>query len=301
MTPLDHYASLALFSRVVQLRSFSAAAREAGIAKSAVSRRIARLEDALGVRLLTRSTRSVTPTAEGLRVHAYASEMVAAAASATGEAGAEEGPMRGLVRVNAPVTFTQLYLAGAVAEFLTKEEAIEVDLQCDDRMVDVVEGGFDLVIRIGRLADSSLVARRIARDRLVVCASPAYLAAHGTPRSTLELSAHECLHYSLVPRAAEWRFRAAMGAASLPTHGRFSTSNGTVLARAAMAGLGLAVLPSFMVAADVREGRLVLVLEGQRRAEIGVYAVTATRRHVPARVRRLVEHLARTFGRMTWL
>ena len=301
MTPLDHYASLALFSRVVQLRSFSAAAREAGIAKSAVSRRIAHLEDALGVRLLTRSTRSVTPTAEGLRVHAHASEMVAAAASATKEAGGEEGPMRGLVRINAPVTFTQLYLATAVAEFLAAEPEIEVDLQCDDRLVDVVEGGFDLVVRIGRLAESSLVARRIARDRLVVCASPAYLAAHGTPRSVLELSAHECLHYSLVPRTAEWRFRAATGAASLPTRGRLSTSNGTVLARAAIAGLGLAVVPSFMVAADVREGRLALVLEGQRRAEIGIFAVTATRRHVPVRVRRLVEHFARSFGRTMWL
>ena len=301
MTPLDHYASLALFSRVVQLRSFSAAAREAGIAKSAVSRRIAHLEDALGVRLLTRSTRSVTPTTEGLRVHAHASGMVAAAASATEEAGGEEGPMRGLVRINAPVTFTQLYLASAVSEFLAIEREIEVDLQCDDRLVDVVEGGFDLVIRIGRLAESSLVARRIARDRLVVCASPAYLAAHGTPRSALELSAHECLHYSLVPRTAEWRFRAATGAASLPTRGRFSTSNGTVLARAAIAGLGLVVVPSFMVAADVREGRLALVLEGQRRAEIGIFAVTASRRHAPARVRRLVEHFARSFGRTMWL
>ena len=301
MTPLDHYASLALFSRVVQLRSFSAAAREAGIAKSAVSRRIARLEDALGVRLLTRSTRSVTPTTEGLRVHAHASEMVAAAASARGEAGGEEGPMRGLVRINAPVTFAQLYLAEVVAEFLVVEAEIEVDLQCDDRLVDVVEGGFDLVIRIGRLAESSLVARRIARDRLVVCASPAYLAANGTPRSVHELSAHECLHYSLVPRAAEWRFRAATGATPLPTRGRFSTSNGTVLARAAIAGLGLAVVPSFMVATDVREGRLALVLEGQRPAAIGVFAVTATRRHAPARVRRLVEHLARSFGRTRWL
>jgi DNA-binding transcriptional LysR family regulator len=227
--------------------------------------------------------------------------MIAAATAATGEAGAEEGPMRGLVRVNAPVSFSQLHLADALAEYLAAEPEIELDLQCDDRLVDVVEGGFDVVIRIGRLADSSLVARRIARDRLVVCASPAYLEAHGTPRSVRELSAHECLHYSLVPRAAEWRFRAATGKAAVPTRGRFSTSNGTVLARAAVAGVGLAVLPSFMVADDVRAGRLALVLEGQRRAEIGVFAVTATRRHVPARVRRLVEHLARTFGRMTWL
>lgn len=301
MTPLDQYASLALFSRVVQLRSFSAAAREAGIAKSAVSRRIGRLEDALGVRLLTRSTRSVTPTVEGLRVHAHAAEMIAAAGAATSEAGAEDGPMRGLVRINAPVSFAQQHLAGALAAFLSAHPEIEVDLQCDDRIVDVIEGGFDLVIRIGRLADSSLVARRIARDRLVVCGSPGYLAARGTPRTVFELQAHECLHYSLVPRAAEWRFRAATGSAPLLTRGRFATSNGTVLARAAVAGLGLAVLPSFMVADDVREGRLALVLEGERRAEIGIFAVTAGRRHAPARVRRLVEHLARAFGRVAWL
>lgn len=300
MTPLEHYASLALFSRVVQLGSFSAAAREAKIAKSAVSRRIRLLEDALGVHLLARTTRKVTPTAEGLRVHAHAAEMIAAATAATGEAGAEQGPMRGLIRVNAPVSFSQLHLVDALAPFLAAQPEIEVDLQCDDRIVDVIEGGFDVVIRVGRLADSSLVARRIGRDRLVVCASPAYLEKHGTPRSAFELEQHACLHYSLVSRAAEWRFR-AKGATDLATRGRFSTSNGTVLARAALNGLGLVVLPSFMIADEVRAGRLVLVLEGERKAEIGIFAVTATRRHVPARTRHLVDHLARAFARKKWL
>jgi DNA-binding transcriptional LysR family regulator len=300
MISLDTYPSLALFARVVHHRSFSAAAREAGIAKSAVSRRVAQLEKALGVRLLQRSTRRISVTDEGLRVYEHCVALVAAGAAAEEVAAGAEGEVRGTLRINAPVTFAQMHLARALAGFLALHPAVEAHLSTDDRFVDVVEGGFDVVIRIGRLADSGLIARKLAGDRLVVCASPAYLGARGEPQSPEELVHHECLHYALVPRAAEWRFRGSHASLAVPTRGRFTTTNGTVLREAALAGLGLVVLPSFMVAREVAAGELRLVLEGARRAAIGVYAVTAHRGHAPPRVRAFLDFAAGHFGARDW-
>lgn len=297
MLTLDDYPSLALFARVVNLRSFSRAAREAGIAKSAVSRRIAKLEETLGLRLLQRSTRTVTVTEEGLRVYEHCARLVSAARAIEEVAGAAPGAVRGTLRINAPLTFAQMHLARALALFMQKHPELEVQLSTDDRMVDVVEGGFDVVIRIGRLSDSSLVARRLARDRLVVCGSPSYLAERGTPERPEDLLNHNCLHYSLVARDAEWRFRRS----PVPTQGSFSASNGTLLREAALAGLGLAVVPSFMVVREVSDGRLRLVLEGARRAEIGIYAITAHRAHSPPRTKAFLEFAVRYFARPEWL
>jgi DNA-binding transcriptional LysR family regulator len=294
--PLEDLASMALFAEVVRQRSFTAAARGAGLQKSAVSRRITALEERLGVRLLTRTTRSLTLTEEGLRYYEHCANLLAAAdAAEEAVAGASTAP-RGPLRVSAPVTLAQMHLADAIAAFLARWPEIAVDLAVDDRVVDVVEGGFDVAVRVTRLADSSLVARKLAADRLVVCASPAYLDARGRPATPADLIGHDCLHYAQVPRAAEWRFRGPRGAYSVPVTGNFTASNGTVLVRAALAGLGLAVVPRFMIAADVDAGRLELVLEGFRRAEIGVYAVFPTRKQLPARTKLFVDHLVRWFG-----
>jgi DNA-binding transcriptional LysR family regulator len=297
MIELDDYASLALFARVVHHSSFSAAAREAGIAKSAVSRRIAKLEETLGVRLLRRSTRSLAVTDDGLRVFEHCATLVSSATAAQEAAEARSGVVRGTLRVNAPVTFAQLYLARAVAAFLPAHTGLEVQLSTDDQLIDVIEGGFDVVVRIGRLADSGLVARRLARDRLVVCAAPSDLATRGEPQRPEDLSSHNCLHYALVERDAEWRFRKAP---SSPTRGNFTTGNGTVLREAAVAGLGIAVLPSFMVVREVQQGHLRLILEGARRAEIGIYAVTAHRSHAPARTRAFLDFLTTYFANPEW-
>jgi DNA-binding transcriptional LysR family regulator len=293
---LDDYPSLALYARVVDHRSFSAAAREAGIAKSAVSRRIAGLEEALGVRLLARTTRALTVTEEGMRVYEHAAALVAAFAAAEDAAG-ERGRVRGNLRVNAPVTFGQMHLVGAVAAFLDRYPETSVELGLDDRIVNVVEGGFEVVIRIGRLPDSGLIARKLLSDRLVICAAPAYLEERGVPATVADLTAHNCLHYALVTRALEWRFRKAGGEFSVPTRGNFAVSDGTALREAALAGVGLAVVPSFIVAQDVREGRLQLVLEGARRAGIGIFAVTPHRSRVPARAKAFTDFLARRLAR----
>lgn len=300
MIPLEDLPSLALFARVVDHRSFSGAAREARIAKSAVSRRIAALERRLGIPLLRRSTRALSVTDDGLRVYEHCAALLAAAGAAEETARARTG-VRGVIQVNAPVTLSQMHLGGAIADFLQRHPEVEVSLFAEDSLVDVIEGGFDVVVRIGRLADSSLRSRRLAADRLVVCGSPQYLARRGVPATPADLVHHDCLHYALVARAAEWRFRVPGGVLSVPTRGRFSSSNGTVLREAALAGVGLTVLPLFMVARDVEAGRLILVLEGARRARIGIYAVSAGRSAVAPRAKALVDHLAQYFSRPRWM
>ena len=291
---------MALFAEVVQQRSFTAAARSVGLAKSAVSKRIALLEERLGVRLLTRTTRKLSLTEEGVRYYEHCAALLAAARAAEESVAGASTEAKGPLRVNAPVTFAQMFLADAVAGFLARYRGIDLHLGTDDRFVDVVEGGFDVVIRISRLADSSLVARRLAADRLVVCGSPAYLDEHGRPGSPAGLIDHNCLHYSLVPRAGEWRFRGDTGPLTVPVAGNLATSDGTVLRRAALAGIGLAVVPFFMVAADVADGRLELVLEGARRAEIGIHAVFASRRQLPVRTKLFLDHLGAWFAAPDW-
>lgn len=296
---LDRLASYALFARVVQLQSFTAAARQSGIAKSAVSTRIRELEDRLGVELLRRTTRKLALTEEGLRFYEHCARVLESAQAADGALAGAGDALRGTIRVSAPVTFAQMHLASALAEFLAAHRDLHVELTTDDRMVDVVADGFDLIVRIGRLEEGSFVARKLAADRLVVCGAPSYLDRRGRPSSPEELVHHDCLHYALVPMRGEWRFRGRRGAVDVPVSGSLTASNGTVLREAAVAGLGLAVLPSFMVANELARGSLELVLEGHRRAELGVFAVTSSRR-LPARTRALVEFLARRFARPPW-
>ena len=298
---LDQLPSLALFARVAQLRSFTAAARQSGIAKSAVSKRIAQLEAAVGVQLLRRTTRKLALTEEGLRFYEHCARLLESARAAHESVATASESLRGVIRVSAAVTFAHMHLAGALAEFLLQHPEVEAQLSADDGLVDVVEGGFDVVVRVGRLpANAGFSARRLASDRLVVCGAPDYLERAGRPRSPDELVRHNCLHYERVPLSGEWRFRGEDGPYSVPVRGSLSSTDGTVLRRAALAGLGLAVLPLFMVVPDLRDGRLELVLEGHRRAEIGIHAVTAHGRRLPRRTRALIDFLARRFSRPGW-
>jgi DNA-binding transcriptional LysR family regulator len=299
--PLEDLVSMALFASVVQHRSFSAAARELGLVKSAVSKRVSQLEERLGVRLLTRTTRKLALTEDGVRYYEHCAALLAAAESAEEAiAGASTEP-RGRLRINAPRGFAQLYLAEALSAFLTRYPQIEVELTVDDKFVDVVEGGFDVVVRITRLRDSSLIARRLSTDRLVVCGSPAYFAEHGRPASPPELIGHNCLHYGLVPIAGEWQFRDANREAySVPVTGNLTCNDGPTLLNAVLAGLGLLVVPSFLVAREVAAGRLELVLEGTRRAEISIYAMFASRRQLPTRTKLLLDHLSTWFAAPDW-
>lgn len=297
---LSSLADLGLFARVVESRSFSAAAERSGIAKSAVSRRIALLERRLGVQLLRRTTRRLYVTPEGARFYEHCAKLLESAREAEASLAGAENEVRGTIRVSAPVTFSEMHLGQALAAFLKRHPEASIRLSAEDRLVDVVGEGFDLVIRISRLKDASFVAKRLATDRLIVVGSPAYLDARGRPQRPEDLVHHDCLHYELVPLAAEWRFRGADGPIAVPVKGSFSATNGSVLREAALAGLGLAVLPSFMVAPDLAAGRLEVVLGGARRAEIGIFGVVASARGLPLRVRALLDHLSRWFADVDW-
>jgi DNA-binding transcriptional LysR family regulator len=215
-------------------------------------------------------------------------------------AGASTDP-RGRVRVNAPVSFSQLFLANALAGFLPAYPEVKVELTSADAYVDVVEGGYDLVIRIGQLTDSSLVARRLSADRLVVVGSPAYFAKHGRPTTPAELVGHNCIHYMVVSIAGEWRFRDANRQPFVvPVSSNLECSDGMTVRQAAIAGIGLGVMPRFMVERAVEEGRLEIVLEGARRAEVGVYAMFASRKQLPARTKVLLDYLSSWFADPDW-
>jgi DNA-binding transcriptional LysR family regulator len=300
--PLEDLVSMALFASVVQHRSFSAAARELGLVKSAVSKRVSQLEQRLGVRLLTRTTRKLALTEDGVRYYEHCAALLSAAEAAEEAIAGASTEARGRLRVNAPRGFAQLYLAESLSAFLTRYPQIEIELTTDDKFVDVVEGGFDIVVRITQLRDaSSLIARRLSADRLVVCGSPAYFAKHGRPATPPELIGHNCLHYGLVPLAGEWQFRDPNRQPySVPVSGNLTCSDGATLTHAVLAGLGLLVVPLFMVARDVAAGRLELVLEGARRAEIGIYAMFASRRQLPTRTKLLLDHLSSWFAADDW-
>lgn len=288
--------TLLVLAHVVESGSFSATAARVGLTKSATSKRIAALESAIGAKLLRRTTRKVVPTAEGLEVYGGAKHMVAAMALAERALDRATSADAGTVRISAPVTFAQMYMAGALASFVDAHPRIHVDLVTDDRFVDVVTGGFDLVIRIGRLPEGAYSVRRLASSPLVVCGSPGYLRQRGTPRTPKDLATHACLRYSLVSAGSEWSFRGA----SAPISGGLSISDGTVLREAAKAGAGLVRLPAFMVAKELASGELVTVLDDHRPRDFGIHAVHADGASLAPRVRALLEHLATTFEDPPW-
>ena len=294
----DDLPTLAVFAEVVERRSFTAAAAAVGWAKSAISRRIALLEKRMGVQLLRRTTRLVSPTEEGLRLYQQCAQLMAAARRANFVLSTADGG--GTVRLTAATAFAQLHLVAGLAEFLRRHPSTVVHLDVSDRTVDLVGDGIDLAIRIGRLADSSLVARRLVSDPVVAVASPAYVEHAGAPRQLSDLGAHVCLRYS-----TEW-----FGGDRLPwvrrtarertADRRLVAGDAIVVCRAAAEGLGIALLPSHVVAADVTAGRLVRLLAQVPLPRVDIWLVHPTHRNMPSRVRSLIEFLVARFRDRAW-
>jgi DNA-binding transcriptional LysR family regulator len=299
----DDILAMVFFARVVEAQSFTGAAAKLGVSKSAVSARVAHLEEQLRVRLLHRTTRRLSLTQEGLALYERCARVVAAADEAAAAAAGVGDTPRGLLRVNAPVAFAQEYLAAPLAAYLERHPSVRIELTLNDRVIDLVDEGIDVAIRVAaHLKGSALVARKLAADRTVLCAAPAYLARKGTPQTAQDLVHHDCLIYSLLKVADEWRFR-ERGSRELfspPLEGRFAAASGAVLRQAALAGMGLAVLPTFMVAADVAAGRLRLVVDSFAGVELGVYAVYPQVQRPPGKVRALVDLLVAHFRTPRW-
>ncbi len=294
---MDRFADIETFVAVVDLGSFSAAAERLGTAKSAVSRRVAQLEGRLGARLLNRTTRRLSLTDAGRALHERAKRILSDLEEAEGEVAHAEAALRGRLKVATPLSFGLLHLGPALEDFLIQHPELEVELDLNDRQVDLVSEGFDLALRIGQLTDSSLIARRISTVRRVTVASPDYLARHGTPQHPGELDRHHGLRYTNVPRQDAWSYVDAQGRPVRPrVPDRLAANNGELLADAAERGLGIAVQPTFMVHEALREGRLRAVLTDWTLAEQGMYLVYPPGRFLSQRVRAFSDHLAGCFG-----
>lgn len=294
---MDMVGAMITFARVVETNSFSEAARRLDMSKSAVSKQVARLEDRLGVRLLNRTTRRISATEVGLALYErcarIAQEVEAAELAVTRH---QEVP-RGQLKINAPVSFGHLQVAPALPEFLDTYPDLSIDLTLNDRFVDLVDEGFDLAIRVARLQDSSLIARRLAPARRATVASPAYLDRHGRPRAPADLGGHRLLAYSYLAGPQEWRFTDSDGATqSIRLEARLLVNNGDAIRSACLAGGGIAVLPTFLIANDLAEGRLVRILPEHDHEFGGIYAIWPHSRHLSPKVRVFVDFLAKRFG-----
>ena len=289
---LDEYRA---FVRVVEHGSFTDAARSLGVSKSFVSKQVSRLEDRLGVRLLNRTTRQVSPTPVGIQFYQRAVSFLTDVDDAEAEAQHTSGSPRGSLRISLPTSFGLQHLSPVIAEFLLENPSVKVDADYSDRKVDVVAEAFDVAVRIGALADSSLVGRKLAQMSLHVVASPAYWDEHGRPAHPKELSDHHALLYRYIAanHTQSWDFRPPKReATSVRVSGRLLTNAGESLRDAAEAGLGIARLPDFLVRDAVAVGRLEPQLEDFRSETSAIWAIFPHNRHVSATVRAFVDFLA---------
>jgi DNA-binding transcriptional LysR family regulator len=289
----DRFEDLRALVAVVSAGGFAAGAQRLGVAKSAVSRRIRELEDRLGARLIDRTTRRIQLTQTGRDFHDRAVELLAGLDEAEEAASSAGGELKGRIRVSAPVSFSTHCLAPAIGPFLERHPAVSLSIDTNDRMVDLIRDNFDIAIRIARLPDSSLVARRLVTIRHVCVASPALLERLGTPQKPEDLSRFPGVTYSNVDEAKYWEF--ADGVVSTVTS-RIGFANGDAVREAAIAGLGVAVLPTFIAHDAVKRGELSIVLAQHMRPPIAMHALHPSGRNQTARARAFIDFLVDAFG-----
>jgi len=298
---MDKFQEMASFVAVVEAGSFVGAADATGLSKAAVSRHVAELEQRLGARLLHRTTRRLSLTDDGQLFFTRAKEMLAAIDEAESEISSRSGEPSGLLRINAPLTFGVLHLAPLWGRFAQLYPKVSLDIELSDRVVDLVEEGYDLAVRITNLPSSQLVSRRLASTRMVACASPQYLALHGTPAHPDELAQHEVISYSYWAARNEWTFTAPDDSLiTVRTHARIHANNGDTCRAAALDHQGIILQPDFLVADDLRRGDLVELLPTYRAMTLGIHAVYPSRKHLPIKTRRLIDFLVEAFAAPVW-
>jgi DNA-binding transcriptional LysR family regulator len=284
------------FVRVVEAGAFARAAERMGVSKSILSRRVARLEDQLGAKLLTRTAQGAHPTDIGQAYFERAANILADLEAAQEVVAEAVTQVAGPIRLSAPLSFGTQYLAPALADFAREYPRVELDVSLDDRKVDLVGGGYDLAVRIGKLKDSALIARRIAPVRAAVLASPDYLAKRGRPETPRDLEQHDLLLYANIGRGNQWRFKVDGRWIQVGGHIRFRADNGELLREAACAGLGIVVLPTFIASPAIQAGKLDVILRDYPLEDAGLHVVMPPGRASTARVRALVDFLAARFG-----
>ena len=290
---MESLTDIAVFVQVVDSGSFTAAAERLEISKSVVSKYVSRLEDRLGARLLNRTTRRLSLTEVGHVFYERSRKGLADIEDAELEVSRMQGTPRGTLRLNTPMSFGIMHIAPGLAEFMRQYPDVTVDMNLNDRIVDVIDEGYDVSIRIAELPDSSLVARRLAPCRHAIVAAPEYLEARGTPRTPAELQDHNIITYRYQESAQEWHFRSADNKASaVPVAGSLTVDNSLAIRAALLAGVGIGRTPTFVVGEDIREGRLVSLLKGSETLEVSIYLVYAQRRHMSPKVRAFLDFMA---------
>jgi DNA-binding transcriptional LysR family regulator len=294
---LDRFQALSVFTKVVELGGFARAADRLGVSTSAVSRQVAELESHLGVRLLNRTTRRLSLTESGAAFLERAVQLLADLEEAETAVTAAALVPRGTLRLTAPITFGERYLAPAIADFVERHPEVKLDCELSDRFVDLVEEGLDLAVRIGSGGSGTLIARRLAAVRLVCHASPGYLERIGTPQVPEDLARHRCLTYAYLSTRDTWLFRdPGGGERAVRVGGPVHSNNGRLLAVLAAHGVGISMEPDFAVGDEISSGRSVPILTRFEPAPIPVYAVYPSRRHLSAKVRAFVDFLAARFA-----
>ena len=285
-----------IFALTVETGSFAAAARRLGVTASAVSRRVANLEEELGVPLLARTTRTLSLTHDGQTFHARCVRILEELTEAKDALAHVRKRPSGTVRVDAPIALGRFVLAPRIPEFLSRFRDVSVDLTLRDQVVDPFAEGLDVLIRIGALGDSSLIAKRLGEARLVVCGAPSYLKKRGTPKTPRDLVRHECLGYLRGGRPNPWRFRYGDSTYDIDINGRYNASDADVIMRAAIAGQGLSLSFDFMVADAIRKGTLVHILEEHEPRPWPIHALYPKNRHLVPKVSAFLEFVAKVFG-----
>lgn len=294
---MDKFEDIQAFIAVVDAGSFTMAADRLGSAKSAVSRRVSALEERLGVQLLHRTTRVLNLTETGRSFYNHGTRILADLAEAEAAVQQEHGELRGTLRIALPLSFGVRHMCGPIATFSKQHPKVRFDLDLNDRRVDLIEDNFDVALRIGRLTDSSLIARRLFDVRAVVCGSPHYLKVHGKPKTPADLADHQCLVYSNLIDPDKWEYEDRDGSRNtVKVNSIMSASSGDFLSNAAAHGMGLVIQPTFIASTAIRSGKLTPVLTDYMWPISPAYAVYPPTRHLSYRVRAFIDFLAEKFA-----
>ena len=288
---MDTLDAMRVFVAVVERNGFSAAAEALGVSTAGVTRQVAALEKRLSTRLLHRTTRRVSPTSAGAAYYAQCVRLLAEFDALEASVGAQALEPSGTLRINAPVSWGIARLGPLLAGYRQRYPQVELDLALSDRLVDMVEEGYDVALRITREPSPALIARRLGQARITLCAAPAYLAAHGTPATPQDLAAHDCLGYSYWASGNQWPLHGPGGEVRVAVNSILQANNGDVLREAAIAGLGVILQPDFLLEQALADGRLVRVLPDWEVPPIGIFAVYTSRSHLAPKVRSFIDYL----------
>jgi len=293
-TQIEHLSDLDLFAKIVERGSLTEAGREMGLSPASASKRLTRLETALNARLITRTTRHVRPTEDGEAFYQKAKAILSEVEAAEAEVSRATREPRGHLRVSMPAGFGRAHVAPLLVEFIKIYRQVEIDVHLTDRVQDLIAEGIDVSIRVAELKDSSLIARKLADNRRVICASPAYLEAHGKPLTPKDLTDHACV---ILHGQETWRLQGADGTQTVRVNGPLASNNSDVLKGAVLAGIGVALKSMWDVQDELRSGALVPVLENYATSPgVAIYAVYPSARHLTARTRALLDFLIEAFA-----